>query len=75
MAYHDAIRHDGPALELAELVDGELGPALVTVLFAEGSAGEAEVLFADGDLPLQVLTAFVDEVVQQERRLRGASPY
>jgi hypothetical protein len=25
LAYHDAIRHDGPALELSELVDGELG--------------------------------------------------
>jgi hypothetical protein len=44
MAYHDAIRHDGPALELAELVDDELGPALVTVLFTDaGSSGDAEV--------------------------------
>lgn len=44
MPYHDAIRHDGPAVELAELINGELGPALVTVLFAEDdvSAGGAE---------------------------------
>ena len=68
MAYHDAIRHDGPALELAELVNGELGPALVTVLFADDSAGGAGVLLADCGLPLQILTAFMDEVVQEERR-------
>ncbi|MGC4755431.1 hypothetical protein [Micromonospora trifolii] len=49
MAYHDAMRHDGPALELAELVDGELGPALVTITFANESAGGTEVLLI-GDL-------------------------
>jgi hypothetical protein len=70
MAYHDAIRHDGPALELAELVDGELGPALVTVLFAD-RAGETEVLFTDCDLPLPVLTAFMAEVAHEERRVFG----
>ncbi|MFC0533925.1 hypothetical protein [Phytohabitans kaempferiae] len=75
MAYHDAIRHDGPALELAEQVDGELGPALVTVLFAEDRADEAEVLLADCSLPLQVLTAFVEEVVQEKRRIRETSLY
>ncbi len=70
MAYHDAIRHDGPALELAELVDGELGPALVIVLFAD-SAGATEVLLTDCGLPLPVLTAFMAEVADEERRLSG----
>jgi hypothetical protein len=73
MAYHDAIRHDGPALELAELVDGELGPALVTVLFAadDASPSGSEVLLVDCDLPLQTLAAFMEEVGREERRLRG----
>jgi hypothetical protein len=45
MAYHDAMRDDAPALELAELNDGELGPSLVTALFAkDGAAGRDEVL-------------------------------
>jgi hypothetical protein len=44
LAYHDAIRYDGPALELAEVVDGEVGPALVTVLFSAAAADEVEVL-------------------------------
>jgi hypothetical protein len=70
MAYHDAVRHDGPALELAELVDGELGAALVTVLFAD-SAGATKVLLADCDLPLPILTAFMAEVAHEERRLFG----
>jgi hypothetical protein len=35
MAHHDAIRHDGAALELAEPVNGELDPALIAVLFAK----------------------------------------
>jgi hypothetical protein len=74
MAYHDAIRHDGPALELAELVNGELGPALITILFADDSAGEGEVLLADCGLPLQILTAFMEEVAQEVRRIRGAGP-
>lgn len=73
MAYHDAIRHDGPAVELAELVSGELGPALVTILFADDSAGEAEVLLADCGLPLRILKAFLEEVAQEERRIRGTS--
>jgi hypothetical protein len=66
MAYHDAVRHDGPALELAELVDGELGPALVTVLFADG-AGEDEVLLTDGALPLPILTAFLRHTAPGDR--------
>ena len=73
-AYHDAIRHDGPALELAELVNGELSPAFVTILFADDTAGGAEVLLAGCGLPLQILTAFMDIVAQEERRIRGASP-
>ncbi|MEV0609454.1 hypothetical protein AB0I61_24090 [Polymorphospora rubra] len=72
VAYHDAIRHDGPALELAELVDGELGPALVTVLFPDEGTGGAKVLLADSGLPLRILTAFIAEVVQEEHRIRGA---
>jgi hypothetical protein len=71
-AYHDAIRHDGPALELAELANGELGPALVTILFADDGGGEAEVLLTNGDLPLQILTAFMEAIVQEECRIRGA---
>jgi hypothetical protein len=74
-AYHDAILHDGPALELAELVNGELGPALATVLFAEdGTSGGAEVLLASGGLPLTVLAAFLEQVVREERRLREVDP-
>jgi hypothetical protein len=74
-AYHDAIRHDCPALELAELVNDELGPALVTVLFAEdGISGSAEILLANCGLPLTILAAFMEEVVQEERRLHEAGP-
>jgi hypothetical protein len=76
MAYHDAMRYDGPGLELAELVNGELGSALVTILFAEDSVGESEVLLADCGLPLLILTAFMEEVAQEEHRVRGAGqPY
>ncbi|MFF0154045.1 hypothetical protein [Micromonospora sp. NPDC005203] len=71
MAYHDAIRYDGPALELAELVNDELGPALVTVTFADGNAGGAEVLLTDAGLPLPILRAFVEEAVREERRISG----
>ncbi|MEU8283328.1 hypothetical protein AB0C01_03230 [Micromonospora sp. NPDC048905] len=71
MAYHDAIRHDGPALELAELVDDELGPALVTVTFAGENAGGAEVFLTDAGLPLPILRAFVEEAVREERRTSG----
>jgi hypothetical protein len=75
MAYHDAVRHDGPALELAELVNDELGPALVTALLAnDGSSGDAEVLLTSCSLPLKVLSAFMDEVVREERRLQEARP-
>ncbi len=53
MTYHDAVHGDRWAIELAELVDDELGPALVTVLFADdGSSADAEVLLDDGRLPL-----------------------
>jgi hypothetical protein len=65
IAYHDAIRHDGPALELAELVDGELGPALVTILFRDDSADGAEVLLTECGLPLEILAAFMKEVGQR----------
>ncbi|MEV0718152.1 hypothetical protein [Asanoa sp. NPDC050611] len=65
LAYHDAVHHDGPALELAELVDGELGPSLVTVLFQDSS----DVLLADAGLPLAVLTAFMAEVAREGARL------
>ena len=49
---HDAIQHDGPALELAELVNDEVGPALVTVLFTDGgsfgdAANQTQQNFAD----------------------------
>ncbi|MEU8332002.1 hypothetical protein [Micromonospora sp. NPDC048839] len=71
MAYHDAIRHDGPALELAELVDGELGPALVTVTFAGENTGGAEAFLIDSGLPLPILAAFVEEAVREERRISG----
>lgn len=73
-AYHDAMWHDGPALELAELVDGELGPALVTVAFADGSSGGTEVLLTNSGLPLPILRAFVEEAVQEEHRIREAGP-
>ncbi|MEU5669655.1 hypothetical protein ABZ749_04630 [Micromonospora sp. NPDC047753] len=72
MAYHDAMRHDGPALELAELIDGELGPALVTVTFADESAGGAEVLLTNSCLPLPILRAFMEEAAQEEHRIGGA---
>jgi hypothetical protein len=75
MAYHDAIRHDGPALELAELVDGELGPPLVTVLFAhDGSSSECEALLTTSGLPLNIPAAFMEEVVKEQRHLQ-ANPF
>jgi hypothetical protein len=72
MAYHDAVRHDGPALELAELVDGELGPALVTALFAGDSVGDTTVLLADSELPLPILITFMAAIAQENGRLREA---
>jgi hypothetical protein len=77
LGYHDAIRTDGPALELAEIVDGEVGPPLMTVLFTtDTEGGDAEVLVADGSLPLPILAAFMEEVVQEERRIRApGSPW
>lgn len=68
LAYHDAIRHDAPALELAELVNGELGPAVVTVLFRGEDAGETEVLMTGSGLPLPILTAFMAEVTREDSR-------
>jgi hypothetical protein len=45
MAYHDAIHDDAWAIELAELVDQELGPAVVTVLFpSDGVSTDPQVL-------------------------------
>ena len=71
LAYHDAIRHDGPALELAELVDGELGPALVTVLFSPGSPAEAaEVLLTECTLPQPILGVLMEAAANEQRRLR-----
>ena len=37
LAYHDAVRHDGPAPELAEVVDGEAGPASLILIAYEAS--------------------------------------
>jgi hypothetical protein len=68
LAYHDAIRHDGPALELAELVNDELGPAVVTVLFRGEDTGETEVLLTEYGLPLPILTAFMAEVAREDSR-------
>jgi hypothetical protein len=71
LAHHDAIRHDGPALELAELVDGEVGPELVTVLFDADNpvARDASVLLTNCDLPLPILTGFMEEAAREQRRL------
>lgn len=69
LAYHDAIRHDGPALELAEVTDGEVGPDLVTVLFHEVDYSEPEVLLTDGSLPLPIVTAFLEKVLSEQDRL------
>lgn len=73
MAYHDAVQGDSWAIELAELVDGELGPSVVTVLFGDEPGQSARVLVGDGDLPLPVLRAFMVEVTAEEVRLQGMS--
>jgi hypothetical protein len=71
MAYHDAIHDDAWAIELAELVDQELGPAVVTVLFpSDGVSTDPQVLLGDGSLPLPILTSFMNEVARAERRMR-----
>lgn len=69
LAYHDAIRHDGPALELAEVVDGEVGPTLVTVLFSASPAGETEVLLAESGLPFPIVVAFLEDAIHEQHRL------
>lgn len=70
MAYHDAIHGDRWALELAELVDDELGPALITALFSDdGSTADTEILLDQGRVPLPVLTAFLTRVAREQRRL------
>jgi len=74
LAYHDAVRHDGPALELAEVVDGELGPELMTVLFFPADAGKAEVLLTSSSLPLPIVTAFLIEAGTEQHRLDEVSP-
>ena len=74
LAYHDAIRHDGPALELAELVDREVGPELMTVLFFPPDPGKAEVLLTNGSLPLPIITAFLKEAGREQRRVDEAYP-
>ncbi|GAA1289482.1 hypothetical protein Psi02_17170 [Planotetraspora silvatica] len=71
MAYRDAIYDDAWAIELAELVDQELGPALVTVLYpSDGICTDPQVLLKDSSLPLPILTSFIDEVAREERRIR-----
>ena len=75
LAYHDAIRHDGPALEIAEVVDGEVGPELMTVLFFPADAGKAEVLLtSSSSLPLPIIMAFLKEAGREQNRLEDASP-
>jgi hypothetical protein len=65
----------GRRSNFAELVSGELGPALIAVLFTDdGRGGAAEVLLASCDLPLKILVAFLNEVVQEEHDLRQAGP-
>lgn len=67
MAYDYAI-NESPALELAELVDGELGPALVTAHFAtDDNAGEAQNLLTICSRPLKTLTAFMTQAAQEDR--------
>ena len=74
LAYHDAIRHDGPALELAEVVDGEVGPALVTVLFSVADTDETEVLLTTGGLPLPIVAAFLEHAIREQHRLGEQVP-
>ncbi|SNY37293.1 hypothetical protein [Paractinoplanes atraurantiacus] len=69
LAYHDAIRHDGPALELAELVDGEVGPELMTVLFSASGAEETEVLLYESSLPLPIVTAFLEAAKERTSQI------
>jgi hypothetical protein len=70
-AYYDAI-HDASAIELAELGDDGLGPALMTVLFDEDASADPRVLLDAGALPLPVLTRFMAEVAHEHRRIGGA---
>ncbi|WP_197001201.1 hypothetical protein [Longispora fulva] len=72
MAYHDAIQGDTWAVELAELVDGELGPAIVTALFGEDPPTTTRVLTSTGDLPLEILRAFMVAIAAEETRIRAA---
>ncbi|GIM96236.1 hypothetical protein [Paractinoplanes toevensis] len=74
LAYHDAIRHDGPALELAEVVDGEVGPALVTVLFSVADADDTEILLTNSGLPLPIVTAFLEGALLEQHRLGEQMP-
>jgi hypothetical protein len=71
MAYHDAVQGDSWAIELAELADGELGPAVVTVLFGDEPPATSRVVFGDSDVPWPVLRAFIVEAAAEEARLQG----
>jgi hypothetical protein len=51
-------------------VDGELSPALVTVLFSAAAAGETEVLLTESGLPFPVVTAFLEDAIREQHRLR-----
>jgi hypothetical protein len=53
------------------MVDGEVGPELVTILFSPADVGNAEVLLTDGSLPLSIITAFFEEAVREQCRLAG----
>ncbi|WP_405163909.1 hypothetical protein OG203_01940 [Nocardia sp. NBC_01499] len=75
MAYDDAIHDDAWAVELAELVDGELGPSIVTVLFpSDETPREPRVLVSQGDLPLPVLQTFLAVVDRESRRIQQPPP-
>lgn len=72
-AYPAEFHDDAWEMELAELVDGELGPSLVTVLLPLGQVPEeAQVLLADSELPLAVLREFMTRVAAEERRLQSS---
>jgi hypothetical protein len=53
MSYSDAINDDAWTVELAEVVDGELGPAVLTVLFPSDQIADPRVLVDGGSLPLR----------------------
>ncbi|GLY29702.1 hypothetical protein [Kineosporia sp. NBRC 101731] len=67
LPYHDAVRGDRQAIELAEVVDNKLGPALMTVLFADsGDLAGSEVLINEGCLPWPVVSGFMVRAAQEQ---------